>query len=77
MYPRIARELVADRFGFASDTLGNTCLYDVSQPSSYVPENTPKLTYQGLIIYMGEIKTFYSENRMKYISTLCGKSAPF
>ena len=52
MYPRIAWELVADRFGYAKDTLGNTLLYDVSEPSSYVPENTLKFTYQGLIIYM-------------------------
>ena len=77
MYPRIAWKLVADRFGFGKDSLGNTCLCDVSQPRSYVRENTPKFTYQGLIIYMGEIKKFYSENRMKSISKLCGKSAPF
>jgi hypothetical protein len=77
MYPRIAWELVADPFGSAKDTLGTTCLYDVSQPSLYVPENTPKFSYQGLIIYMVEIKAFYSENHMKPITTLCGKSAPF
>jgi hypothetical protein len=58
MYPRIAWELVADPFGSVKGTLGTTCLYDVSQPSSYGPENTPKFSYQGLIIYMGKLKRF-------------------
>jgi hypothetical protein len=55
MYLRIPWELVADAFGSAKHTLDSTCLYDVSQPSSCLLENTTNFSYQGQILYMGEI----------------------